>query len=186
MDQVEQNGRKAAQQPRSEPKASEGGPPRRSGFTLIELMITLTVLGTGLLAMLVLQTQALADGARGNHNTGAAMVARDQLERIQLMPFSDDDLQPVDWQTPPWIDNTGDPDLGPGDVAVRVTQAGGPTIQQIYTVWYRVLTGPGGNTDLRFLDLEVVWNEAKISNNRPTRTGQPTVALSTLLVNNDK
>ena len=48
---------------------------RVSGFTLIELMITLTVLGTGLLAMLVLQTQALADGARGNHNTGAAMVA---------------------------------------------------------------------------------------------------------------
>jgi prepilin-type N-terminal cleavage/methylation domain-containing protein len=58
----------------------------RAGFTLIELMITLTVLGTGLLAMLVLQTQALADGARGKHTSGAAMVARDQLERIQLTP----------------------------------------------------------------------------------------------------
>jgi prepilin-type N-terminal cleavage/methylation domain-containing protein len=157
-----------------------------SGFTLIELMITLTVLGTGLLAMLVLQTQALADGARGKHNSGAAMVARDQLERIQLMPFSDDDLQPVDWQTAPWLDNTGDPDLAAGEVAVRVAQPGGTSIEQVYTVWYRVIAGPGGNTDLRFLDLEVVWNEAKISNNRPTRTGQPTVALSTVIVNNDK
>jgi prepilin-type N-terminal cleavage/methylation domain-containing protein len=175
--------RKAAKQPRSEPKASEV---QKAGFTLIELMITLTVLGTGLLAMLVLQTQALKDGARGKHTSGAAMVARDQLERIQLTPFSDDDLQPVDWTTPPWLDNTGDPDLGPGDVAVRVTQPGGTSIEQIYQVWYRVIAGPAGNTDLRYLDLEVVWNEAEISNTRPTRTGQPTVALSTLLVNNDK
>ena len=157
-----------------------------SGFTLIELMITLTVLGTGLLAMLVLQTQALADGARGKHTTGAAMVARDQLERIQLTPFSDADLQPVVWATPPWLDNAGDPDLGPGDVAVRVAQPGGAVIEKIYTVWYQVIADPGGNSDLRLLDLEVVWDEAKLSNNRPTRTGQPTVALSTLLVNNDK
>jgi prepilin-type N-terminal cleavage/methylation domain-containing protein len=158
----------------------------RNGFTLIELMITLTVLGTGLLAMLVLQTQALADGARGKHTTGAAMVARDQLERIELMPFSDDDLQPVGWSTPPWLDNTGDPDLAAGDVAVRVTQPGGDSIEKIYTVWYQVLADPDGNSDLRFVDLEVVWDEAKISNNRPTRTGKPTVALSTLLVNNDR
>jgi prepilin-type N-terminal cleavage/methylation domain-containing protein len=158
----------------------------RGGFTLIELMITLTVLGTGLLAMLVLQTQALADGARGKHTTGAAMVARDQLERIQRMPFSDGDLQPVAWTAPPWLDNTGDPDLGAGDVAVRVTQPGGAVIEKIYTVWYTVIADPDGNTDLRFVDLEVVWDEAKISNNRPTRTGRPTVALSTLLVNNDK
>jgi len=158
----------------------------RAGFTLIELMITLTVLGTGLLAMLVLQTQALADGARGKHTSGAAMVARDQLERIQRTPFSDDDLQPVAWASPPWLDNTGDPVLGPGDVAVRVAQPGGAVIEKIYTVWYQVIADPGGNSDLRLLDLEVVWDEAKISNNRPTRTGQPTVALSTLLVNNDR
>lgn len=167
-------------------KRSRGIRRERGGFTLIELMITLTVLGTGLLAMLVLQTQALADGARGKHTTGAAMIARDQLERIQLTPFSDADLQPVGWATPPWLDNAGDPDLGPGEVAVRVMQPGGAVIEQAYTVWYRVLAGPGGNTDLRFLDLEVVWNEARISNVRPTRTGQPTVALSTMLVNNDR
>jgi prepilin-type N-terminal cleavage/methylation domain-containing protein len=158
----------------------------RAGFTLIELMITLTVLGTGLLAMLVLQTQALADGARGKHTSGAAMVARDQLERIQNTPFSDDDLQPTDWADPPWLDNTGDPDLSAGEVAVRVTQPGGTVIEQVYTVWYKVIADPGGNADLRFVDLEVVWQEAGISNNRPTRTGQPTVALSTLLVNNDR
>jgi prepilin-type N-terminal cleavage/methylation domain-containing protein len=158
----------------------------RAGFTLIELMITLTVLGTGMLAMLVLQTQALKDGARGKHTTGAAMVARDQLEQIQRMPFSGSNLQPVAWATPPWLDNTGDPVLGPGDVAVSVSQPGGDVIEKIYTVWYQVTADPDGNSDLRLLDIEVVWDEAEISNNRPTRTGRPTVALSTVLVNNDE
>jgi prepilin-type N-terminal cleavage/methylation domain-containing protein len=157
----------------------------RGGFTLIELMITLTVLGSGLLAMLVLQTQALKDGARGKHATGAAMVARDQLERIVNTPFSDADLQPDDWKTPPWLDDPA-PDLNDGEVAVRVTQPSGSTIEKVYTVWYKVTADPGGNAELRLLDLEVVWNEAQISNNRPTRTGQPTVALSTILVDNDK
>jgi len=158
----------------------------RAGFTLIELMITLTILGTGMLAMLVLQTQALADGARGKHTSGAAMVAKDQLEGIQRMPFSGADLQPVAWATPPWLPNTGDPVLGPGDIGVRVTQPGGDVFEKVYTVWYRVIADPGGNTQLRFVDLEVVWDEAKITNNRPTRTGQPTVALSTVIVNNDR
>lgn len=158
----------------------------RAGFTLIELMITLTILGTGMMAMLVLQTQALADGSRGKHTTGAAMVAKDQLERIQRMPFSGADLQPVVWATPPWIPNTGDPDLGPGDVGVTVSQPGGAVMEQIYTVWYRVIADPGGNPQIRYVDLEVVWDEAKISNNRPTRTGKPTVALSTVIANNDR
>jgi prepilin-type N-terminal cleavage/methylation domain-containing protein len=166
--------------------AEERAPRRASSFTLIELLIALNILGSGMLAMLVLQTQALADGARGKHTSGAAMIARDQLERIQLMPYSDADLAPVAWATPPWLDNGGDPDLGPGDVAVRVTQPGGDVIEKIYTVWYRVVADPGGNADLRLIDVEVVWEEAKISNNRPTRTGQPTVALSTLIVNNDR
>jgi prepilin-type N-terminal cleavage/methylation domain-containing protein len=160
-------------------------PRARGGFTLIELMITLTVLGTGLLAMLVLQTQALKDGARGKHATGAAMVARDQLERIQNTPFSDPDLQPDDWKTPPWLDDPA-PDLNDGEVAVRVSQPGGQVIEKTYTVWYRVAAGPAGSPELRFVDLEVVWDETEISNNRPTRTGRPTVALSTILVNNDK
>jgi hypothetical protein len=67
-----------------------------------------------------------------------------------------------------------------------VTQAGGDVMEQIYTVWYRVIADPGGNPQIRFVDLEVVWDEAKISNNRPTRTGKPTVALSTVIVNNDE
>ena len=157
----------------------------RAGFTLIELLITLAILGTGMMAMLVLQTQALADGARGKHTSGAAMVAKDQLEQIQRMPYAAAGIQPAAWAKAPWIPNTGDPVLGLGDVAVTVSQPGGDVIEQIYTVWYRVIAN-GLNPEIRFVDIEVTWNEAGISNNRPTRTGLPTVALSTVLVNNDR
>lgn len=167
-------------------QATNGARRARGGFTLVELLITLSILGTGMMAMLVLQTQALADGARGKHTTGAAMVARDQLERIQRMPFAGADLAVAAWKTPAWLANTGDPVLGPGDVGVRVTQPGGDVFEKVYTVWYRVIADPGGNTQIRFVDLEVIWDEADVSNNRPTRTGQPTVALSTVIVNNDR
>lgn len=166
-------------------------PTLRSGFTLLELMITLGIVAIGLLAMIMMQIQAMKDGTRGRHRTGAAMVARDEIERIQNMPFSDaalDVMDPLVWATPPWLDNSGDPTLAPGEIPVRVTQAGGDVRELVYTVWY--LVGPDDpaspNPDLRRVDLEVVWNEEGISNNQPTRTGAPTVAVSTVLVNNDK
>jgi prepilin-type N-terminal cleavage/methylation domain-containing protein len=165
----------------------QGG--RAGGFTLLEVMITLGILATGLLAMLSLQVRALGEGSRGRHTTAAAMIARDQVELIQRMPFSDADLVPQAppvWATPPWLANTSDPELNPGEVAVRVNQTAGTSTVLIYTVNYRVLPDAGGNTDIRNVDVEVLWNELGVSNNRPTRTGQPTAALSTVLVNNDR
>ena len=149
-------------------------------------MITLTILGTGMMAMLVLQTQALADGSRGKHTSGAAMVAKDQLEQIQRMPFSGADLQPATWKTPAWLANAGDPVLGAGDIGMHVTQPGGAVIEKIYKVWYRRSGRSRRQHPDALVDLEVVWDEGKITNNRPTRTGKPTVALSTVIANNDR
>jgi prepilin-type N-terminal cleavage/methylation domain-containing protein len=153
-------------------------------FTLLEVMITLAILAVGLLALLIMQVHALSGGAQGKHSTAAAAIARDQIERIQRMPFSDADLQPVAWTTPPWLPGGGG--LAPGEVPYRVDQPGGSVTELTYTVFYRVLADPGGNADLRNVDVEVVWQEKDVANNRPTRTGQPTAALSTVLVNNDK
>ncbi len=164
---------------------------RAGGFTLLEIMITLTVVGIGLMAMMLMQVQAMQDGSRGRHQTGAAMIARDQIERIQNMPFSDsglDVMDPLTWTTPPWLDNGSDASLDPGEVPVAVSQAGGSVRDIVYDVAY--LVGPDNpgapNPDLRSVDLEVIWDEEGISNNRPTRTGRPTVAVSTVLVDNDR
>ena len=87
---------------------------QRGGFTLVELMITMVILTVGMLGLLAMQIGSLQNGAKGRHRTGAAMIARDQIERIQVMAFSDADIDvmdPVAWATPPWLDNLADPDL---------------------------------------------------------------------------
>jgi prepilin-type N-terminal cleavage/methylation domain-containing protein len=164
---------------------------RNGGFTLLELMITLGIVAVGLLAMVMMQIQAMRDGSRGRHRTGGAMIARDEIERIQNMPFSDtalDVMSPVAWATPSWLDNSSDATLAPGEVPVQVSQPGGDVRDLVYTVWYQVGPDDAGspNPDLRRVDLEVVWTEEGLPNNQPTRTGQPTVAVSTVLVNNDR
>jgi Tfp pilus assembly protein PilV len=164
---------------------------RAGGFTLLELMITFAVAAVGLTALMLMQLQALGEGARGKHRTGAAILARDQIEQIQSMPFSDaalDVMDPATWTTPPWLANTGDPVLNPGEVAVEVTQAGGDVQELVYTVFYLVTEDDpvDPDDDLRRVDLEVVWTEEGVPNNKPTRTGLPTVALSTLVVDNNR
>jgi prepilin-type N-terminal cleavage/methylation domain-containing protein len=162
---------------------------RGAGFTLVEVTITMAILAVGLLAMLLVQVQALKDGSRGRHSSTGSMLARDQLELAQNMAFSDSALIPPVapvWATPPWLANTADPSLNPGEIPVRVAQTGGTSTQKIYTVNYRVSPDPGGNPELRLVDLEVWWNDPELATNQPTRTGRPTAALSTIIVDNDR
>lgn len=171
--------------------AVRSGVRRDRAFTLLEIMITFSVVSIGLLALLMMQVQALREGTRARHRSGAAMIARDQIERIQNMPFSDaslDVMDPPAWVTPPWLDNAADPGLAPGEVPVRVTQVGGDVQRLVYTVWYLVTADDPGSPDedLRRVDLEVIWGEEGIPNNRPTRTGQPTVAIATMLADNQR
>ena len=46
-----------------------------SGFTLLEIMIALALLGIGLLSLAAMQLTAMQYGARGRHLTKAAAVA---------------------------------------------------------------------------------------------------------------
>ena len=164
---------------------------RNQGFTLVELMIAFTVFAFGLVAVMLMQVQAMRDGAMGRHRTGATMIAQDQIERIQNTPFSDsalDVMDPVAWTTPPWLLNDGGNPLDPGEIEVTVREPGGTVGEIVYTVFYKVEANDtvSPNTSLRVVNLEVVWEEHRVSNNKPTRTGQPTVAVATVLVDNEK
>jgi len=167
-------------------------PPRgQAGFSMLELMVSLSLVSIGVLTMAIAQLQALGEGNQARHRTHAAAIARDQMERIQGMAFSDPALTPMAstaFTTPPWLDNASEAALAPGEIPLRVRRPGGRVDETIYTVFYRVGddddTPP--NPALRLVDLEVVWNEPRISNLKPTRTGQPTVAISSLLVDNDR
>jgi len=60
---------------------------RQQGFTLIEVMIALVILATGLLALMTMQIVSIRANAFSSEMTYAAMLAQSRLERIRNMPY---------------------------------------------------------------------------------------------------
>ena len=118
-----------------------------SGFTLIEIMIALSLLGIGLLSLAAMQLTAMQYGSRGRHLTKAAAVAEEQMEILMRQTW--DDLDPTAWTAPETVN--------------EVVQ--GPTdhTEQAYSVSWRIADVDAGRT--RSIDVRVQWNER----NRPNR-----------------
>jgi prepilin-type N-terminal cleavage/methylation domain-containing protein len=136
---------------------------RSGGFTLIEVTIAMTILVVGLLALAVMQLQALRQGAGSRALTQAAVVARDQMETVQRMSWAA--VAPTaGWATPGWINQAG---YNPGEVPLEVEVAGvaAPRAREVYSVRWRV-ADIAGSADLRNVDVQVTWFEE----NRGNRT----------------
>jgi type IV pilus assembly protein PilV len=56
---------------------------RQEGFTLIELMVALTVLLIGLLGIMGIVTVSLKNSSYSRHGTEAAILAEDKLEELR-------------------------------------------------------------------------------------------------------
>jgi len=116
---------------------------RAEGFTLLEIMITLAILGFGLLAMAAMQMTAMSGGRAGRHTTQAGVVARDQMETFQRVAWGSAQLAATAGWTAP--------------VAVNNTPDGGAGAEQSYAVSWRVT-----NVDpswLKNVDVRVTWSE---------------------------
>jgi prepilin-type N-terminal cleavage/methylation domain-containing protein len=62
---------------------------RSEGFTLIEVVVAMGILATGLLAVSAAQLYAMRGGRQGRHTTDAAEIAQSQIENFQRMEFDD-------------------------------------------------------------------------------------------------
>ena len=120
---------------------------RRSGFTLIELMIAMSLLALGLLSMLALQLHAMRGSQLGRHYTQAAQIARDRMELIQRLPWDDAAAQPAAWTTPI-------------QEQAMVDSSYGPTQEQSYDVSWEITADPTRPTLLREVSVRIEWYEA--------------------------
>ena len=130
-----------------------------SGFTLLEIIIALSLLAIGLLSLAVMQITAMKYGTRGRHMTKAAAVAEARMEELSRRTWGN--LAPTAWTTPITVN--------------EVIQ--GPTnkTEQAYEVSWQIANVDAGRT--RSIDVRVQWTEP----NRPTRQ----YAISTLRFNHE-
>jgi len=114
-----------------------------SGFTLVEIMIALSLLGIGLLSLAVMQLAAMNFNARGRHMTKAAAVAEERMEILMRTRWSDAALAPTAWTTP---------------VVVNESVQGATTsTEQAYNVSWQIANVDPGRT--RSIDVRVQWTE---------------------------
>jgi prepilin-type N-terminal cleavage/methylation domain-containing protein len=57
------------------------------GFTLLEIMLAVCIVGFGILAIASMQTTALSGTSTGNLVTGASVVAQDRMEHLIATPY---------------------------------------------------------------------------------------------------
>lgn len=147
---------------------------RRQGLSLIEVTVSLGLLGFGLLGVAAMQIHAMSHGNKGRHVSTAAMVARDQLENMQRVPFSQIRLKA--WgAAETWMAGVG---LTRGDVDVSVEDEAGTThIEQTYGVDWQISQTIPPNPDLRNVELAVTWTE-------PDQSTPKRLLLNTIVVNN--
>ena len=116
----------------------------RGGFTLVETMIALTLLGIGLLSLSTMQIVAMKHGNRGRHTTQASAIAQARMEVLQRMRWSEPALQPTGgWTAAVPVNN--------------VVQDGGNKVEQSYNRSERITDDVAGVT--RTVDVRVNWSE---------------------------
>lgn len=71
------------------PQRSRRGPARRRGFTLIEVMISMSILAVGLLGVLQMQVLASAQNGIARRTMQAAAILRDFQETVRSVPWQD-------------------------------------------------------------------------------------------------
>jgi type IV pilus assembly protein PilV len=115
------------------------------GFTLLEIMIALSILAVGLIAISAMQIRALAVGRSGKTDTVAMTITQDKMEDMARKPWTHADLNP----TGNWV------------AAQTLTRG---TDAQNYLLDWRVSDVLAGWT--RSLDVRVRWSTP----GRPNRT----------------
>jgi prepilin-type N-terminal cleavage/methylation domain-containing protein len=94
---------------------------KQGGFTLIEVLIALTIFAVGLLAMAAMQTSAIRMNSTAGHLTEISSWSMDRLETLMGLPYTDPQLA---------AGNHPDP-APPNGYAINWTVAPGPVAKTI-------------------------------------------------------
>jgi len=115
----------------------------QQGFTLVEVMMALVILGIGIFAIVGLQTRNMSYNSGSKKQTEGYTWAMDQVETLLALPYTDANLLP----------NGGDP---------AVVNDGNTVVQGPYTVEWDVNNHPAINNS-RIINVRVRWNNKEVA-----------------------
>ncbi|MCK4621693.1 MAG: type IV pilus modification protein PilV [Desulfuromonadales bacterium] len=115
-----------------------------SGFTLIEVLVAMTILSIGLLGIAGMQVTAIRTNSSANTLTANSAIASGILEEILIWPTST-----------PVIDANWDFDPNPSVTQNTIVIDGGGSYTATYTVTVNYDAGPGSITNLTRIEVNV-------------------------------
>ena len=62
---------------------------KENGFTLLEVLVAITIFAVGLLAVAALHTSAINMNSTSNKMTNLSTLAMDQIEKLSALPYAD-------------------------------------------------------------------------------------------------
>lgn len=90
-------------------KINEATARPQKGFSLIELLIAMSIMALAMLAAASMQYSAVRNNTTGNVSTQATMLAKAQLERLKNQDIDSAALVPGDYSDPTPVDENGNP-----------------------------------------------------------------------------
>jgi type IV pilus assembly protein PilV len=90
-------------------KQHQTGTSDNRGFSIIELLIAMSIMALGMLAAASMQYSAIRNNTKGNIYTQANMLAKARLEALKNQALDSDDLLPGTYSDPAGIDENGQP-----------------------------------------------------------------------------
>jgi type II secretion system protein I len=80
----------------------------KAGFTILEVMVAISILAVGLMAVFTAQSRSITGNTNANRQTEAMTLAQDKMEELLALPYED-------------LDATGSPIAAPGGYQVAWT-----------------------------------------------------------------
>jgi len=125
--------------------------PNERGFSIIEVMIAISILSIGILALASMQVAAMRGNSFAGGVTEGATWALDQIEKLMSLPWTDPSLQDADLDGAAGLENIGTDTGTQADADFRV-------IRGRYAIHWNVANNVVTN-DTRTVNVIVTWTE---------------------------
>jgi prepilin-type N-terminal cleavage/methylation domain-containing protein len=139
-----------------------------SGFTLVEVLVGITILTIGLLGVAKMQISAIQGNSMSNSTSVALNLAQEKMERIMVMSFNDTslddsetgnngDLTSITSIDHEELDENDDPPVAP----INIDETGSPTARGRYRRIWNIANHPSGFEDLptmKSVTVIVTWD----------------------------